>query len=327
MTDHRLQQPPPSSDENTSSTVLTDRASDCTVTEAMNVVSIAHVPISAAATIKPSKKSFWESPKAYATSAVLLAVILIAIFVPLFGPDSTAINPDLPLLPPWPFNPEHWFGTDDLGRDLLTRIAFGARISLLIGFATAAVSVVIGTIYGVIAAMSGGRLDNMMMRFIDILYALPALMIVILVSVFLGRGTLSLVLVLSLFSWPDTARIIRSQVLSLQKEEFIEAFQSIGGNRIRLIWRHFIPNLMNLIVLTATITVPRAILTESTLSFIGLGIEPPLSSWGSLAGEGWQMVRIAPHTLILPALFIVVTMVALNLLGDALQDFYQPRKS
>src|SRR6478609_1670319 len=301
---------------------LYSEGSVTTITEAMNVVSVAHVSGPAETTTKWVKKSFWGSPKASATSAVLLAVILIAIFVPLFGPDSTAINPDFPLLPPWPlqgFHIEHWFGTDDLGRDLFTRIAFGARISLLIGFSTAVVSVIIGTIYGVIAAMSGGRLDNVMMRFIDILYALPALMIVILVSVFLGRGTLSLVLVLSLFSWPDTARIIRSQVLSLQKEEFIEAFQSIGGNRIRLIWRHFIPNLMNLIVLTATITVPRAILTESTLSFIGLGIEPPLSSWGSLAGEGWQMVRIAPHTLILPALFIVVTMVAWNLLGDALQ--------
>ena len=322
MTDHHLHHP--SSDENTPSVIVD---TDCTVTEAMNVVSVAHLPKPTVASTKVAQKSFWESPKAWGTSVILLVVILVAIFVPVFGPDSTAINPDLPLVPPLPFNPEHWFGTDDLGRDLLTRIAFGARISLLIGFATAAVSVVIGTIYGVIAAMSGGRLDNLMMRFIDILYALPALMIVILVSVFLGRGTLSLVLVLSLFSWPDTARIIRSQVLSLQKEEFIEAFQSIAGNRIRLIWRHFIPNLTNLIVLTATITVPRAILTESTLSFIGLGIEPPLSSWGSLAGEGWQMVRIAPHTLILPALFIVVTMVALNLLGDALQDFYQPRKS
>jgi oligopeptide transport system permease protein len=282
-----------------------------------------------------TKSGFWRQPKAYWSSLVLLGVLLIATLGPILGPDSTIINADCPLAPPWPmtgFAPTHWLGTDDLGRDLFSRLAFGARISLLIGMATAVVSVVIGTSYGVIAALCGARaetaqIESAMMRFIDILYALPALMIVILFSVFLGRGMLSLVLVLSLFSWPDTARIIRSQVLGLQKEEFIEAFHSLGGGVVRLIWRHFIPNMLNLIILTATITVPRAILTESTLSFIGLGIEPPLSSWGSLAGEGWQMVRIAPILLIFPALFIVVTMIALNLLGDSLQDFCQPRKS
>lgn len=264
------------------------------------------------------------------SALVLVAVCLLALLGPTLGPDPAVINPDLPTAPPWPFPgcvPGHWFGTDDLGRDLFSRVGVGAQISLLIGLATAGVSVVIGTLYGVEAAMMEGKVDTAMMRFIDILYALPSLMIVILLSVFLGRSVFSLVLALSLFSWPDTARIIRGRILSLKREEFVEAFRSMGGSSARLIWKHFIPNAAGLIILTATITVPRAILTESTLSFIGLGVEPPLSSWGTLAGEGWQMVRVAPHMLVFPAILIFVTMVALNLLGDKLQAHFHPNRS
>ncbi len=269
------------------------------------------------------------SSKLWISGAFLALVAIFAIIVPLVGPDPTAINPLLPTAPPWPlagFAPGHWFGTDDLGRDLLSRVAVGAQISLLIGFATAVVAVIIGTLYGTIAAMREGKIDTMMMRFIDILYSLPGLMIVILFSVFLGRSVLSLVLALSLFSWPDTARIIRGQILSIRREEFIEAYHSIGGGPWRLIARHFIPNTLGLIILTTTITVPRAILTESTLSFIGLGVEPPLSSWGTLAGEGWQLVRVAPHMLFFPGLAIFFTMIALNLLGDSLRERFDPRK-
>ena len=251
-------------------------------------------------------------------------MVSFAIFGPIIGPDSTLINPDIPTLEPFS-QLSHWFGTDDLGRDLISRLAVGARISLLIGLATAVVSVVIGTLYGLISAHYEGSVDTFMMRAVDIIYSLPGLMIVILFSIFLGRGIWSLVLALSVFSWPDTARMIRGQILSLKKEEFIEAYHSIGGNVIGLMWRHFIPNLMGLIILTATITVPRAILTESTLSFIGLGIEPPLSSWGTLASEGWQLVRVAPHMLLFPGLFIFFTMIALNLLGDSLREWADPK--
>ncbi len=272
-----------------------------------------------------------HSPGLLFSLGILLVVLGLALLGPWLGPDPTLIRPDLPTLSPWPLTPlsaQHWFGTDDLGRDLFSRVAVGARISLLIGLATAGVSVIIGTLYGIAAAMSEGRpLDNLLMRLIDIIYSLPGLMIVILFSVFLGRSVLSLVLALSLFSWPDTARIIRGQILFLCREEFIEAYHSLGGSWQGLVIRHFLPNLSGMMVLTATITVPRAILTESTLSFIGLGVEPPLSSWGTLASEGWQLVRVAPHMLLFPALMIFVTMVALNLLGEALREHFDPRSA
>lgn len=276
------------------------------------------------------KPGFWRTPKMFWSAIFFGFILLLALIGPIFGPDPNAINPNFPTAPPWPlagFAAGHWFGTDDLGRDLFSRLAVGARISLLIGVATAVVSVIIGTLYGTLAAIFEGKADTAMMRLIDIIYSLPGLMIVILFSVFLGRGVTSLVLALSLFSWPDTARIIRGQVLSIKREEFVEAFHSIGGRIGRLIWRHYIPNTAGLIVLTATITVPRAILTESTLSFIGLGVEPPLSSWGTLAGEGWQLVRVAPHMLLFPAVMIFTTMIALNLLGDGLRELFDPKKN
>jgi oligopeptide transport system permease protein len=279
---------------------------------------------------KRGHQSLWaRHPKMFWSAAFLAAILLMATVGPMIGPPPTVINPDIPTVPPWPmpgFVPGHWFGTDDLGRDLFSRVGVGAQISLLIGLATAVVAVVIGTLYGTLAAMFEGKIDTAMMRFIDIIYSLPSLMIVILFSVFLGRSIFSLVMALALFSWPDTARIIRGQILSIKREEFVEAFHSIGGRMGRLIFRHFIPNTAGLIILTATITVPRAILTESTLSFIGLGVEPPLSSWGTLAGEGWQLVRVAPHMLFFPALMIFFTMIALNLLGDGLREIFDPKK-
>lgn len=274
-------------------------------------------------------EAFKKRPSLWLSLLFLLTVALLAILGPMLGADPTVINPDFPTRPPWPHAggvPGHWFGTDDLGRDLLSRTAVGARISLLIGLTTALVAVVIGTLYGTVAALLEGPADTWMMRIIDVIYALPSLMVVILFSVFLGRGVTSLVLALALFSWPDTARIIRGQVLSLKREEFMEAFRCMGGATFRLVARHVIPNTAGLIVLTATITVPRAILTESTLSFLGLGVEPPLSSWGTLAGEGWQLIRVAPHMLFFPALFILSTMIALNMVGDALRAQFDPKK-
>jgi oligopeptide transport system permease protein len=254
---------------------------------------------------------------------LLLALCVFALLVPWLGPywglSPTGINPNTVLWTPSLSHAPHWLGTDDLGRDLMARLAVGAQISLLIGLATAIVSVVIGTLYGMTSAMQSPKVDALMMRLLDLIYSLPGLMIVILMSVFLGRSVTSLVLALSLFSWPDTARMVRGQVKQLAQEDFMEAYHSLGGGIVRWAGCHLLPNLSGLLILSATITVPRAILTESTLSFIGLGVEPPLSSWGTLASDGWQLVRLAPHLLILPAAFILITMISLNVLGDELR--------
>ncbi len=284
--------------------------------------------------------------KLYLSLGILGIVLLITVLGPLIGPDPTFINPNLPTVGP---SMGHPFGTDELGRDLFSRLAVGGQISLMIGLATALVAVVIGTAYGTLAAFFEGRsLDTLMMRVLDVLYSLPSVMIVILFTLFMNktmahvalslthlgfpdlRGLMNitgLVLALALFSWPDTARIIRGQVLSLKREEFVEAYYSLGGKPLRLVFSHFIPNLTALIILTATITVPRAILTESTLSFIGLGVSPPYSSWGTMINSGWQMIRIAPHLILLPGFFLFITMVALNLLGDSLKELLEPKSA
>jgi oligopeptide transport system permease protein len=255
--------------------------------------------------------------------SILCLMICLPLLVSYLGLDPTFINPDLTTSLP---SLKHPFGTDELGRDMLARLAMGAQMSLFIGLATALVSVVIGALYGTIAASFHGRvLDTTLMRLIDIVYSLPALMIVILFTLFLGRNTWSLVLALSLFSWPDTARVIRGQVIQLQKEEFIEAYHSLGGGQIRLAVTHYLPNLLALLILTTTITVPRAILTESTLSFVGLGVSPPQSSWGTMINDGWQMIRIAPHLVLLPSAFLFLTMMALNLLGESLKTLARVR--
>ena len=279
----------------------------------------------------PSSPPKWLWPKlpltVYISVAVLLGVVLMAIVIPWLGLDPTEIHPDAPTAAPFLAggNPAYSLGTDDLGRDLLARLAMGARISLMIGIATAIVAVGIGTLYGIAAAYSKPWLDALLMRTVDIIYSLPGLMVVILFSVFLGRSIVSLVLAIALFSWPDTARMIRAQTLSIKQELYMEAYQAIGGQSLRMLFRHLIPNLAGFVILSATMTVPRAILTESTLSFIGLGVEPPWSSWGTLASEGWQLVRVAPHMLLFPAGFILVTMVALNLLGDYLRQQLDPK--
>lgn len=257
-----------------------------------------------------------KSSRLFWASFVCLALVLLLMALGyVMGQDPNAIDPMAPTQAP---SVAHWFGTDELGRDLFARLSRGAFLSLVIGVATAAVSVGVGTTYGLVCAHQEGKpLDAFLMRVLDVIYSLPGLMLVILLSLFLGRTVLSLVLAISVFSWPDTARLIRSQVIQLHREEFTEAFTSLGGGRARLIIAHELPNLLPYLLLSATMTIPRAILTESTLSFVGLGVAPPYSSWGTMIQEGWQMIRLAPHLVLLPAGFLLLTMVALNVLGDS----------
>ena len=220
---------------------------------------------------------------------------------------------------------QHLMGTDELGRDLLSRIGYGASLSIAIGLTTAAVAFVIGTLYGAISGYVGGKIDTLLMRGVDIAYSLPDLLVMILIGVLLGRGTLGILIALGLVSWMGTARLVRAQFLQLKNEEFIEAARAQGQSGLNIVFKHLLPNAIGPIIVALTFTVPSAILSESTLSFIGLGLSPPACSWGTLASDGWRSLRAHPHLIFFPSMFIFMTVLSFNFLGDGLRDALDPR--
>ena len=223
----------------------------------------------------------------------------------------------------------HPMGTDGLGRDLLTRVLFGARVSMAVGIGTALIALVLGSAYGLISGFIGGSLDQFMMRLVDIFYGLPDMLIFILLSLLFGRNIGGLLVALGLVSWVRFARIARGQVLQAKEFLFVEGARAMGAARRRIILRHILPNVLGPIIVTLTFSIPAAILAESTLSFIGLGINDPYSawgtSWGSLAQDGWRAMRTYPHILFFPAAAIFLTILAFNKLGNALSDLLNPR--
>jgi oligopeptide transport system permease protein len=222
-------------------------------------------------------------------------------------------------------NRAHWFGTDELGRDVLTRVLYGARISLSIGFVASFFNVAIGVTYGAISGYAGGRVDNLMMRIVDVMYGVPLLLWVILLMVVLKPGLTNIYIALGTIYWLTMARLVRGQVLSLREREFVEAARALGVSTSRILLRHIIPNTMGPIVVTMTLSVPQAIFVEAFLSYIGLGVQAPMASWGSLASDATEVLRVAPHLVFFPGMAIVITMLAFNFLGDGLRDALDPR--
>ena len=274
--------------------------------------------------------------KAAVISMVLLCIItLMAIFAPLLSPyaydyqDYSVIScgPDW-----WQGSSivchaggSHWFGTDSLGRDLFVRTLYGARVSLAVGLVASIVSLLIGVVYGATAGFFGGRIDELMMRFVDILYSLPFIFFVIILMVIFQRNFILLFIAIGAVQWLTMARIVRGQTLTLKQTEFIEAARASGVGTVGIIRRHIIPNVVGPVIIYMTLSIPAVILAESFLSFLGLGIQEPLTSWGVLISEGANEMEIAPWMLIFPAAFMAVTLFCFNFIGDGLRDALDPK--
>ena len=218
-----------------------------------------------------------------------------------------------------------WFGTDELGRDLFTRIWWGARISLFVGIAASLIDLVIGILYGASAAIAGGKIEELMMRTADILYSIPYLLVVILLMVVIGPGISTILIALTFTGWIGMARIIRGQILQLSQMDFIKASRALGAGKMRILISHFIPNCMGSILVTVTLTIPSAIFAEAFLSFLGLGVQAPIASWGTMANEGLSALCYYPWRLFFPAGFICITILSFNVIGDGLRDAFDPR--
>ena len=257
--------------------------------------------------------------------AILLVMVVLAILTPWIAPYGyEAQNLDLGATPP---STAHWLGTDIFGRDLLTQILYGGRISLAVGFIATAVALVIGVTWGAIAGYVGGRVDSVMMRFVDILYALPFMIFIILLMVVFGRNILLLFLAIGAVEWLTMARIMRTQVQSLRQQEFVEAAVSLGLSPFAIIFKHIIPNALGPIIVYTTLTIPSVMLLEAFLSFLGLGIQPPQTSWGLLISYGAETMEEYPWLLIFPGMALTVTLFSLNFLGDGLRDALDVRGS
>jgi oligopeptide transport system permease protein len=261
---------------------------------------------------------------AVAAGAFLLVMSTLAALAPWLPwlADPTLQDLRLGVTPP---SFAHVFGTDELGRDLFARVLYGGRISLMVGLVGTLVSLVIGVTWGAVAGYVGGRTDDLMMRVVDVLYALPYIFLVILLLVFFSKSLLMLFVALGLVQWLTMARIVRGQVLSLKHQTFVEAARALGASDAAIVFRHIVPNTLGPVIVYTTLTVPAVILQEAFLSFLGLGVQPPDASWGTLVSDGARLLALFPWLVIFPGLAMSLTLLAFNFLGDGLRDALDPQ--
>ncbi len=281
------------------------------------------------ATLPPPPVGFWHRLRrrrpAWVSLWFLAAMVALVVVGPWLCRQSYAAN-DLALGavgPSW----THWLGADELGRDLFVRLLYGGRISFSVGLCATVVSLVIGVVYGSIAGYCGGWVDSFLMRIVDILYALPFTIFVVLLTVFFGHNFILLFVAIGAVEWLSMSRIVRGQVQSLRQQDFVAAARILGSSDLRIVFRHLVPNVMGPVIVYATLTVPSVMLTEAFLSFLGLGVQPPMSSWGSLIQDGAMVMEEFPWLIVFPSLALGATILALNFLGDGLRDAFDPKES
>jgi oligopeptide transport system permease protein len=278
-------------------------------------------------------RSLWDDARrrllanraAVVSLALLGIVAALALFAPLIAPHPfDKVYWDRVLEPP-DIAAGHFFGTDGNGRDLFARTLYGGRVSLMVGIVATLVSLVIGVTWGAVAGYAGGRIDAIMMRIVDIFYSLPFLFFVILLMVYFGRNIVLIFAALGAVEWLTMARIVRGQTLSLKRREFIEAARATGVRPLTIIRRHVVPNTLGPVVVYVTLTIPHVMLVESFISFLGLGVQEPMTSWGVLISEGAQQLETAPWLLVFPATFLALTLFSFNFIGDGLRDALDPK--
>lgn len=269
----------------------------------------------------------WKRLKRHRLAMVSLAFLVLISLAAALAPWLTkfsyfAQNADMALQFP---NATYWFGTDSLGRDLFSRILYGAQISLSVGFFTAIFSLILGVVYGSIAGYVGGTTDTLMMRAADILLALPSILVTVILMLVVGRGPLGIFLALGIVGWVGEARLVRGQVMQAKEMLYVEAARSLGMRSSRILFQHILPNILGPVIVSLTFGIPQNILAESFLSFVGLGLEPPFASWGTLANEGWRAYRTYPYLIFFPGIALFLTILAFNFLGDGLRDALDPQ--
>ena len=287
------------------------------------------IGLSPPATVAPGLRARSERPSslwggAIAAGACLTVIAALAVLAPWIPglPDPTVQDLRLGATPP---ALSHWFGTDDLGRDVLARVLYGGRISLLVGLVATLVSLLVGVTWGAVSGYVGGKLDLFMMRVVDILESLPYIFLVILLLVFFSRSLVMLFVALGLVQWLTMARIVRGQVLTLRSLNFVEAARALGATDRSIVFRHIVPNTLGPVIVYTTLTVPAVILQEAFLSFLGLGVQPPAASWGTLVSDGARVMALFPWLVSFPGIALSLTLLCFNFLGDGLRDALDPQ--